>query len=141
MRDMVAFGPSQYNIVAVYEATAIEHLENAVNRYGELHLYYPPATVMSDHPFCVLEGDWVRPQRARAAALFVGFLRSRPAQEAALRYGYRPVDPTVPLDGPAGPFSRYQANGLRLDLPPQVELPAGSVLDALLDLWARQVRP
>ncbi len=141
MRDTVAFGPSQYNIVAVYEATAIENMENAVNRYGELYVYYPPATVMSDHPFCVLEGDWVEPQRARAAALFVDYLRSRPAQEAALRYGFRPVDPAVPLDGPASPLTQYQGNGLRRDLPPQVELPAGSVLDALLDLWTRQVRP
>jgi len=140
MRDTVAFGPSQYNIVAVYEATAIENLENAVNRYGELYVYYPPATVMSDHPFCVLEAAWVEPQRARAAALFVDYLRSRSAQEAALRYGFRPVDLAVPLDGSSSPFTQYQNNGLQRDLPLQVDLPAGSVLDALLDLWSRQVR-
>ena len=73
--------------------------------------------------------------------LFVDYLRSRPAQGAALRYGFRPVDPAVPLDGPDSPFSQHQGNGLRQDLPPQVDLPTGTVLDALLDLWSRQVRP
>lgn len=142
MRDIVAYGPSAYDVVAVYEATAIEQLQNAVGRYGELRVYYPPATVMSDHPFCLLNGDWVTPEKAEAAQLFTEYLLSQPAQQAALmNHGFRPVNPTITLDQPGSPFALYQDNGLKLALPPNVELPPGNVLDTLLNFWARNVQP
>jgi hypothetical protein len=141
MEEIIAYGPSLYDIVAVYEATAIEHAENAVGRYGELVVTYPPATLMSDHPFCVVDAEWVTPQQAQAAEMFVDFLTSRQAQEAALlQHGFRPVDPGIPLDQPGSPLVTYADNGLEIDLPPQVELPPGNVLNTLLDFWGRNVQ-
>jgi ABC-type Fe3+ transport system substrate-binding protein len=140
MEEIIAYGPSLYDLVAVYEATAIEQAENAVGRYGELQVYYPPATHMSDHPFCVLQAEWVAPEEAQAAQMFIDYLTSREMQELALlRYGFRPVDAGVPLDQPGSPLLRFAANGLRLDLPPEVEVPPGSVLNTLLDFWGRSV--
>lgn len=142
MEEIVAYGPSLYDIVAVYEATAIEHAENAVGRYGELQVYYPPATHLSDHPFCVLEADWVTPEQTQAAQIFMEFLESREMQELALlEHGFRPVDPGVPLDQPGSPLERYADNGIRMDLPPEVEVPRGNVLNTLLEFWARNVEP
>jgi ABC-type Fe3+ transport system substrate-binding protein len=139
MKEIVTYGPSKYDIVAVYEATAIQQAENAVGRYGELTVYYPPATVLSDHPFCVLNADWVTSEKAKAAQVFVDYLSSKPAQEKALEHGFRPADKTIPLDQPNSPFSRYTANGIRIDLPPEVELPPGDVVNTLLDVWRRSV--
>jgi ABC-type Fe3+ transport system substrate-binding protein len=142
MEDIVAYGPSLYDMVAVYEATAIEQAENAVGRYGELTVYYPPATHMSDHPFCVLQAEWVEPEKAEAAQMFVDYLTGRDMQELALlEHGFRPVDESIPLDQPGSPIVRYESNGLRIDLPPEVELPTGDVLNTLLDFWARNVQP
>ena len=141
MKDMVAYGPSTYDIVAVYEATAIEQASNAVSRYGELRVYYPPATVMSEHPFCVVNGAWVTPAKVDAAQLFTDYLLSEPAQQLALLgYGFRPVTPGIALDQTGSPFTRYAANGLKTDLPPNVEIPAGNVLDTLLEFWNRNVQ-
>lgn len=141
MRDIVAYGPSTYDIVAVYEATAIEQAANAVGRYGELRVYYPPATVMSDHPFCILKGAWVTPEKVEAAQLFTDYLLSEPAQQLALlSYGFRPVTPGIALDQSGSPFTQYAANGLKTDLPPSVEIPAGNVLDTLLEFWNRNVQ-
>jgi ABC-type Fe3+ transport system substrate-binding protein len=138
MKDIVAYGPSVYDVVAVYEATAIEQADNAVSHYGELRIYYPPATIFSDHPFCVLKAGWVTSDKAQAARLFVDYLTSRPAQESALlKYGFRPVDKTISLDQPGSPFTRYAANGLKIDLPPVVQTPPGDVLNTLLDFWSR----
>jgi ABC-type Fe3+ transport system substrate-binding protein len=142
MQKMIAYGPSTYDLVAVYEATAIEQAANAVGRYGELHIYYPPATVWSDHPFCILQADWVTPQKAQAAQIFIDYLLSKPVQEAALlRYGFRPVDASIPIDQPGSPFVMYTANGLRSDLVdlPTVEIPDGSVLNTLLEFWSRNI--
>jgi ABC-type Fe3+ transport system substrate-binding protein len=140
MEEIVAYGPSLYDLVAVYESTAIEQAENAMGRYGELQVYYPPVTHLSDHPFCVLQAEWVTPQEARAAQMFVDFLMGPEMQELALlQHGFRPVDRDISLDQAGSPFQRYAANGLRIDLPAEVETPPGSVLNTLLDFWTRNV--
>ena len=140
MKDMVAYGPSQYDMVAVYESSAIEQAPNAAGRYGELHVYYPTATVMSDHPFCILKADWVTPEKAQAAQRFVDYLLGRSAQELALKkYGFRPSDRSIDLAQPDSPFTRYTAYGFQanLDALTLVEVPRGEVLDTLMSLWSR----
>lgn len=141
MKDMVAFGPSKYDLIAVYESSAIGQAANAVNRYGQLQVYYPPATVWSDHPFCVLSADWVQPDHAQAGQLFLNYLVSQPAQSVALlKYGFRPTLASVGLDTPGSPFQQFAANGFKVALPPEVAVPPGSVLNTLLDFWSRNVK-
>jgi hypothetical protein len=140
MREIIAYGPSLYDVVTVYEATMIEHAANAVGRYGELVVFYPPVTSMSDHPFCVLQAEWVTPDKAQAAQQFLDFLTTREMQELALlEHGFRPVDASVPVDQPGSPLVAYAVNGLRVDLPPEVEVPSGDVLQTLLDFWTRNI--
>jgi hypothetical protein len=140
MKDMIAYGPSVYDFIAVYEATAIEQIDNALGREGAIHVYYPPETVMSDHPFCTLQADWVKPEEAQASNLFVDFLLSRPSQELALtKYGFRPADSSIAIDLPGSPFGHYADNGIKTNLPAQVQLPPGDVLNTLLDFWTRNV--
>jgi ABC-type Fe3+ transport system substrate-binding protein len=141
MKDMVAFGPSKYDVIAVYESTALEQSANAVNRYGQLQVYYPPASLWSDHPFCILSADWVTPEKAKAAQVFLDYLTSQPAQQVALKYGFRPTDPSIALDAPGSPFVQYAANGFSLKVPPEVEAPSAEVLSTLLDFWTRTVKP
>jgi ABC-type Fe3+ transport system substrate-binding protein len=141
MRDIVTYGPSKYDIVAVYESTAIEQAENAAGRYGELRVYYPPATVLSDHPFCALSADWVTPEKAEAAQVFADYLLSRPMQQQALELGFRPADAAVQIDQPGSPFIRLAANGIKTTLPPQVDIPPGNVLNILLGMWCAAVGP
>jgi ABC-type Fe3+ transport system substrate-binding protein len=143
MEKMIAYGPSTFDMVTVYEATAIEQAENAVGRYGELRVYYPPAILWSDHPFCILNADWVTTQQMQAATLFINFLTSKEAQEVALlKYGFRPIDPSIKLEQAGSPFDRYAANGFLADLSGlrEVEIPAGNVLNTLRDFWSRNVR-
>jgi ABC-type glycerol-3-phosphate transport system substrate-binding protein len=142
MKDIIAFGPSKYDMVAVYESVAIEQSANAVNRYGQLRVYYPPVSNWSDHPFCIVDADWVTPEKKQAARLFLDYLLSRPAQELAfLKYGFRPVDTTIQIDQPGSPFLQYAANGVSLTVPPEAETPPGDVLNTLLEFWTRNVQP
>jgi ABC-type Fe3+ transport system substrate-binding protein len=141
MKDMVAFGPSKYDMIAVYESAVIGQATNAVNRYGQLRVYYPPQTLLSDHPFCVLNADWVTPDHAQAAQMFITYLSSQPAQSVALlKYGFRPTAASVGLDQPGSPFQQFASNGFKVELPPQVAVPQGSVLNTLLDFWSRNVK-
>ncbi len=142
MKKMVTYGPSTYDFVTVYEATALEQAENAQGKYGDLRVYYPPVLSWSDHPFCLVQGDWVSPMQIKAATLFIEYLTSVPAQESAMMtYGFRPVSPEVSLTQPGSPFDRYAANGFLADLSSirKVEIPQGNVLNTLRDFWARNV--
>ncbi|HTP06659.1 MAG TPA: substrate-binding domain-containing protein [Anaerolineae bacterium] len=142
MKEMVAYGPSMYDLITVYEATAIEQAQNALGRYGELRVYYPPVNVMSDHPFCVLQADWVTPEKTQAAQQFIDFLLGKSAQEKALlKYGFRPSDSTISLNQAGSPFQQYAANGVRTDVGQLVALPDGNTLQTLLDFWSRNIKP
>lgn len=141
MKEIISYGPSLYDFVTVYEATAIGQIQNAVGKYGELRIYYPPATSLSDHPFCVLDGEWVTPEKAEAAKLFLDFLTDEEMQELALmEYGFRPVHPGIAIDQPGSPFLQYVDNGVQLTIPPEVDVPPGNVLNTLLEFWARNIQ-
>jgi hypothetical protein len=140
MDDLVRFGPSQYDVVATYENLAIQNLD-AARRWGNLRVYYPPATTFSDHPYALLSGSWVTAEERAAAEQFQTFLLSRPLQELALQYGFRPADPNIAINStdPANPFVKYTADGIRTDVGGQVAIPSGDVLNALLAVWQQQV--
>jgi hypothetical protein len=143
MTDVLRFGPSRYDIAVVYESLAIAQIENAQGRWGNLRIYYPAATFWSDHPAALLKGPWVTPEQAKAARLFLSFLRSRPMQELALGFGFRPADPAVPVKtaDPQSPFNRLAPFGLQLDLPPAATVPELPVVRNLMTFWARMVAP
>jgi ABC-type glycerol-3-phosphate transport system substrate-binding protein len=133
MTDMVRFGPSKYDIAVVYEASAISQLSNAQGRWGNLRVYYPKLTLWSDHPWGLLHAPWVTEKQHAAALLFASFLRSRPIQERALRFGFRPAETSVPLKtaDAQNPFTRLA------EFPSVAEPPDPAVIRNLLALWTR----
>lgn len=109
---------------------------------ASLHIYYPPVTIWSDHPVVILDGAWVTPPQRAAADKLVAFLRSVPAQSTALRFGFRPADPTVPMKtaDANNPFANMAQFGLSLELPPATRPPDGPVIRNLLMMWSRVVK-
>lgn len=138
MNDMVAFGPSKFDVVATYENLALEQMANARNRWNDdLTLIYPPANLWSNHPYAILDAEWVTPAKRAAARQFGDFLLSQGQQEHAVQLGLRPVLANVPLDSAGSPFTRNATAGVKLDVPTLVEVPKADVLNALLDAWTR----
>ncbi len=138
MDDLVRIGPSKYDFALVYENLALERLDAARQRHGQsLRIFYPPATLLSDHPYAPLRGDWVTRDQQAAAERFRDFLVARPQQELALQYGFRPSDPNIALTGGQSPFAAHAAEGARADLPPLAPNPSAAVMDALIDAWRR----
>src|SRR6185295_11786201 len=116
MTDMVRFGPSKYDTAAVYENRAISQIDNAQGRWGNLKIYYPQTTVWSDHPITVLKADWVSDAQEKAAQVWIKFLHSKPAQQQALAFGFRPGDPSVPVKSsdPNNPFTKHAQFGVQI---------------------------
>jgi len=141
MTDMVRFGPSKYDIAVVYESLAIAQIENAQGRWGDLRVYYPGTTEWSDHPVALLQGQWVTEAQRKAARSYVGYLKSRHAQERALGYGFRPADTSVPLKtaDARNPFTRLAQYGVQIDIPPAATPPQAAVVRNLMTMWSRLV--
>lgn len=141
MNSLIQRGPSSYDAVMVYESLAIQRIETAQQRWGAVRVYYPPATIFSDSPFAVL-GAAGEAER-RAAAVFGDYLRSRPMQELALRYGFRPTDPGVSIaaDSAFNPFPKFAGYGVQTDIAAEVETPPADVASALIELWRRDIQP
>jgi len=139
MTDMLRFGPSKYDVAVVYESTALSTIGTADARWGKLRVYYPATTLWSDHPVDLVTAPWVTDAQRTAARTFVTWLRSRPAQEMSITYGFRPADPAVPIKtaDPQNPFTRLADRGVRLDIPPMAAPPSGEVVRTMLQMWSR----
>jgi len=144
MTSMVQFGPSKYDLVLVYENLAIENIDAAQGRWGQnIRVFYPPATMFSDHPYAILGDPLTTPEQRAAAERFRDFLLERPQQELALQFGFRPADPGVPVvtSSPDNPFNKYASYGVQVDIAEQVETPSGDTIATLLEFWRRQIGP
>jgi serine/threonine protein kinase len=141
--DMVRFGSSKYDLVVVYESSAIDELANAEGRWGKLKVCYPATTVWSDNPAVVLAAPWVTEAQARAGRVYIEYLRSPPAQQRALEHGFRPADTSVKLrtSDAKNPFAQYADHGISVDLPPAADMPDRAVVRALMTTWTRMMRP
>lgn len=139
MTDMLRFGPSKYDIAVVYESLALSQIGTADGRWGKLRIYYPSTTLWSDHPVEVLQASWVTPEQKSAARAFIAHLKSRPVQELAITYGFRPADPAVPLktSDPQNPFTKLEGRGVKLDIPPMATPPSGEVVRTMMQMWSR----
>jgi ABC-type Fe3+ transport system substrate-binding protein len=139
VQNFIRQGPSLYDAIIVYEAAAIGEMPRAAGRWEGLRVFYPSINIWSDHPVCLLDGDWVTAGQRRAASVLVDYLMSPPVQERALRHGFRPGNLDVPVvtQDSENPFHRYRDVGVRVDVPRIAASPDGAVLQALLQTFQR----
>ncbi len=137
MREMVLRGPSQYDCVFIYENLAIDYLDAARDRWGELQVEYPEPNIWNEHPYYILDVPWSDARQRAAAGEFLKFLMSPPIQERALEHGFRPGNPSVSVRFPESPLVRNSQHGVRIDLPRMCEPPKNEVVQDLLDSFRR----
>jgi len=143
MEAMVLRGPSQYDCLVVYENLAIGYMQPAIQRWGaggEFHMVYPDPNVWSEHPYYILDVPWSDDRQRKAAADFLSFLMSEPAQRSALEFGFQPGNLAVPVSLPESPLVRNQKYGLKIDIPVVCEPPSAEVATNLLGSF-RQLEP
>ena len=95
-------------------------------------IYPKEGTLLSDSPYVVLQAPWVKDNVKKAAAGFLSYVRSGPAQSRFAQAAFRG------FDGKAGP-QITAANGLLPDLPRTILTPpAPPVLAQVEALWNQQ---
>ena len=138
MREMVLKGPSSFDALLVYESVAIDYLKNAEGRWGPIHVIYPEYNIWNESPYYILNAPWSSADQRKAAQTFLDFLLSERVQRESIAHGFRPADPNIPTRSPDAPWTRYQANGIKMDLNKICAAPRGEVVTNLLASWQRR---
>jgi Ca-activated chloride channel family protein len=127
-----AGGPSYLSAAVLYESLVCDSYKQKDSLPFPLVAIYPKeGTFWSDHPIGIVHRPWVTDEKKEAAKVFTDYLMARPQQEAALTFGFRPGDPTVPLGAPiTSDFGVDPAE-------PKTTLavPSADVMNAILQLW------
>ena len=129
---MIDNGPGYLSAAVLYESLVVDAARQHPNIQFPLVAIYPrEGTFWSDHPVGVVQRDWVTPEKQEAAKAYVQYLLARPQQEKALRYGFRPADPAIPLGPPLSPESGVDPGQPKTTL----EVPSPPVMNAVIELW------
>ncbi len=130
---MIERGPAYMSAAVLYENLVIES-------YGSkaamplVAIYPVEGTFWSDHPYAILDAEWVGADERSAAQVFLAYLKARPQQERALALGFRPGDPAIAIGAPVD-----AAHGVDPKQPQTLlEVPPGDVLAALVALWKEE---
>ena len=137
MQEMILKGPSSYDALFVYESSAIESLASAEGRWGKLRIVYPEYNLWNENPYYIINTTWSSSDQRKAANVFLNFLQSEPVQKEALRHGFRPASPSVPVKGPESPFIQFAGNGISVDLAKVCEPAKEDIVEKLLASWRR----
>ncbi|NHJ19802.1 MAG: ABC transporter substrate-binding protein [Candidatus Lokiarchaeota archaeon] len=132
-RYMKNQGPTDLNIAFLYENLIRDISSTSVG--GKVIAVYPEeGTLYSDHPFCILNANWITPKQREVANEFLIFLNKRETVISAMEYGFRPINSSIPLDPEV---FNYETNGISFNLSiPELKTPTdGDVLLKIPDLW------
>ncbi len=91
------------DVFMVYESVIIDNNKKlqggtipALQTGGMVAVYPENGTLYSDHPFCIMAGDWVTPMQLYAAKLFLDFIDEPSTIEVAFsKGGFRPINASI----------------------------------------------
>ncbi|MCC6553685.1 MAG: VWA domain-containing protein [Polyangiaceae bacterium] len=130
---MLERGPAYLSASVLYENLVIESYSkpDSTAPFPIVAIYPVEGTFWSDHPYAVLDADWVGAEERDAAQVFLKFLKDKPQQERALALGFRPADPAIAINAPVD-----AAHGVDPKQPQTLlEVPDGPTLEKLLAVW------
>ncbi len=127
-------GPSAIDCFSVYESVVLANSLKAKNKWGDslVAIYPQNGTLLSDHPFVMLNASWVDNWQKFAATQYLFYLLESQTQEKAQRHGFRPANPSVPLEKEV--FS--EENGVQYELRvPILKSLSGEAMEILFTVW------
>jgi len=133
-------GPEVISFFGVYENIVIDKAEKAYKKWNDriIAVYPEFGTLLSDHPFVILNAEWVSNIEKFVASQYLYFLLQPGIQNLAQKHGFRPVNPAVSLDSEI--FSLE--NGVKSEIETVVfKPPKGEVLEALFKIWEEVKNP
>jgi Ca-activated chloride channel family protein len=129
---MLERGPSYMSAAVLYENLVIESYAHP-GAAPLVAIYPSEGTFWSDHPYAILDAEWVDADQREAAEALLAFLKGKPAQQRALSLGFRPADASIAMASPID-----AEHGVDPQQPTTLlEVPDGPTLAKLLDVWRK----
>ncbi|MFX0116108.1 MAG: substrate-binding domain-containing protein [Candidatus Hodarchaeota archaeon] len=95
-------GPETLNVFVTYENLVIDSNKKGTPsaRWNQrlMAIYPSEGVLLTDHPFCILSGDWVSDKEKAVAQGLLEYLLLDDIQAKAMANGFRPINPLVQLD-------------------------------------------
>lgn len=134
-------GPSYLSASVLYEnlvvAQEIKRINGTSNQLPVVAIYPREGTFWANHPYVILNTEWVTPNQKEAANIFEDFLLAKPQQQKAIEIGFRPADPSIALTSPLD-----DRHGIDIQQPKTVlEIPSAEVIEGVIDLWKQVKKP
>jgi len=132
-RYIASKGPSGLNVAFLYE-NLIKEISNEATGGKIIAVYPKEGTLYSDHPFCILNADWITPKQREVAEAFLDYLKEPDTIKSAMEYAFRPINTSIALDPTV---FNYETNGIAYNISiPELKTPNnGNVLIKIPDLW------
>lgn len=136
MNILVVRGPNYLHAITTSEAEVLKtNAERASElRFPLVFIFPAEGTFWSEHPYCILETDWVTPEQTEAAKIFRDYLLARPQQQLAIDNFLRPIDESIPLHAP---LSLENGTDPRVTTAavPALESPSAAAAEAVKDVF------
>ncbi len=134
-KEYIAQGPEYLDFVALEENDLI-YINEGKTQYKPpeklVALYPKEGTFWHEHPFGIVNADWVTQDQKDAARVFTQYVLSDESQQIIMSEGFRPVNPNVKL---AYPFTAE--NGVTEAGPTNVlDVPSADTILAIQESWS-----
>jgi Ca-activated chloride channel family protein len=133
-------GPTAVDCFTVYESVVLSNSEKATQKWGDslVAVYPETGTLLSDHPYVILNAPWVSEYQKFAASQYLFYLLQEQNQDTAQQYGFRPANPNVPLN--ADVFN--EVNGVEFEIKVPTYRPlSGEAMENLFTVWPSVKNP
>lgn len=133
-------GPTAIDCFTVYESVVISNAEKASKKWGDslVAIYPEDGTLLSDHPYVILDASWVSEYQKFAASQFLYYLLQESNQDKAQIYGFRPANPSVPVDVEV--FNEQNGVAFEIQVPAYRPL-SGEAMENLFTVWPSVKNP
>lgn len=134
-KEYIAQGPQFLDFVALEENDLI-FINEGKTQYKPpeklVALYPKEGTFWHEHPFGIVNADWVTQEQKDAAAVFTQYVLAVPQQEIIMAEGFRPVNQDVKLG-----FPFVAENGVTPEGPKTVlDVPSADVIISIQQSWS-----
>ncbi len=142
-RYMKDNGPDELQITILYENLVQDYCLEAEEAFGQkmVSVYPTEGSLFSDHPFCILNADWVSAEQKYVAEEYLDFISRKENIAKAIETGFRPINSSILEDIDIQQIYNQSFNedhGVTNDPSIIIELETptdGKVIERIPDLW------
>ncbi|MDX1436577.1 MAG: VWA domain-containing protein [Anaerolineales bacterium] len=133
---MVQNGPNYLHAVTTSEAETLKTNDERADelRFPLVFIFPSEGTFWSEHPYCVLDSEWVSDEQKEAAGVFLDYLLDPARQAQAIDNFLRPVEQNIPLHAPLAIESGTDPRVTTAEVP-ALESPSAESAEAVKDVF------